>query len=83
MNEWIIILSLIVALAALATANLAYCRCRKMRREKDCNIVRILHEQDLLIKELEHIRIEKQTIERLLTAKLRGSDKTSAQKETT
>lgn len=83
MNEWIIILSLIVALAALATANLAYCCCCKIRREKDCSIVRILHEQDLLIKELEHIRIEKQTLERLLTAKLRRSDKTSAQEETT
>lgn len=80
MNEWIIILSLMVALAALTTASLTYCCCRKMQREKNHSIVRILHEQDLLAKELEHIRIEKETIERLLTAKLRKSDETSAPK---
>lgn len=77
MKEWIIVLSLAVALAALLTAGAICFRCQRMRREKNRSIARALQEQDLLAHELEQVRIEKETIERVLATKLAKSDMVS------
>lgn len=81
MNEWIIVLSLAVALAALLTAGAICFRCRRMRREKNRSIARALQEQDLLAHELEQVRIEKDTIERVLATKLTKSDMASGRQK--
>jgi hypothetical protein len=54
--------ALVVALM-LAVARRRY---RKKIREKEMVIVRELHERDKLTKELEHIRIEKELLERII-----------------
>lgn len=81
MYKEIIVLSLAVALTALVTAGAIYFRCRRIRREKNRRIARVLHEQDLLARELEHVRIEKQAFERVLTTTLSAvAEKPAAEK---
>ena len=81
MYKEIIVLSLAVALAALVTAGAIYFRCRRIRREKNRRIARVLHEQDLLARELEHVRIEKQAFERVLTTRLTAAEKPAPQED--
>lgn len=70
MHEWIIILALGVAASATA-AVCVVCSCyHRMEREKNCHIVHAIREQERLARQLEHIRIEKETIECLLRSKL-------------
>lgn len=73
MYKEIIVLSLAVALAALVTAGAIYFRCRR--------IARVLHEQDLLARELEHVRIEKQAFERVLTSRLTAAEQPAPQED--
>ena len=81
MYKEIIVLSLAVALAALITAGAIYFRCRRIRREKNRRIARVLHEQDLLARELEHVRIEKQAFERVLTTRLTAAEQSAPQED--
>lgn len=78
MKEWIVVLSLAVALAALITAGAIYFRCRRIRREKNRRIACVLHGQDQLARELEHERIEKQAFERVLAMTLAHAVETNA-----
>ena len=59
---------------ALAVAGIVAQRifCRKIIREKDRCIVRHLQEQQRLAKELEHVRIEMEVMEKMLSAKFDG-----------
>lgn len=77
MDEWIILLSLVVAALSLAAIGLVCLRCRRMEREKDRSLVRALREQDRLARELAHARIERQLHERLLVTKLAAPAETS------
>lgn len=77
MNAYIILTALIIALLSL-TAMLATCICcRRMEQEKNHNIILRIREQDRTAKELEHTRIEKQTLEKVLEAKLAAPEKTA------
>ena len=77
MSAYIILTALIIALLSL-TAMLAICICcRRMEREKNRSIVLRIREQDRTAKELEHTRIEKQTLEKVLEAKLAAPEKTA------
>ena len=49
--------------------------------EKNLRIARVLHEQDLLARKLEHVRIEKQTFERVLTTRLTAAEKPAPQED--
>lgn len=70
MHDWIIFLALTISALSLAAAGTVCRCCRNMRREKDRRIVEVIREQDELIRELEHTRIEKKTLERALAAEL-------------
>lgn len=70
MKEWIILLALAVAALSLVAAGVVCYCCRRMERRKNLGILRAVHEQDRLAKELERARIEKETIERVLRSKL-------------
>ena len=77
MSAYIILTALIIALLSL-TALLAICICcRRMEREKSRSIVLRIREQDRTIKELEHTRIEKQTLEKVLETALSQADGTA------
>lgn len=70
MHDWIIFLALTISALSLAAAGIVCRCCRKTQREKDRRIVEVIREQDDLIRELEHTRIEKRTLERVLAAEL-------------
>lgn len=70
MNEWIILMALVVAALSLAAIGLVCCRCRQMEREKNRGLVQAVREQDRIARELEHARIEKETLERVLKTTL-------------
>lgn len=80
MNEWIILMILVVAALSLAAIGLVCCRCRQMEREKNRGLVQAVREQDRIARELEHARIEKETLERILETKLAAPAETSAAK---
>lgn len=67
MNNWILILSLAVALSSLGVFVILYVQYRKMKREKDRSIAEALRKQDRLAKELELTRTENKTLERVLS----------------
>lgn len=67
MNNWILILSLAVALSSLGAFFILYVQYRKMKREKDRSIAEALRKQDRLANELELTRTEKKTLERVLS----------------
>lgn len=66
MDTWILILALIVSVLSLAVTVIACFSYRKMLREKDRNIVHAIREQDQLLRELEHTRIEKETMKEII-----------------
>lgn len=66
MDAWILILALVVAALSLTVTLIACFSYRKMLREKDRNIVHVIREQDQLLRELEHTRIEKETMEQII-----------------
>ena len=70
MNEWIILMALVVAALSLAAIGLVCCHCRQMEREKNRGLVQAVREQDRIARELEHARIEKETLERVLKTTL-------------
>lgn len=70
MQNWIIFLALTISALSLTAAGIVCRCCRKTQREKDRRIVEVIREQDDLIRELEHTRIEKKTLERALAAEL-------------
>lgn len=72
----IIILALTVAVLSLTTTGIVYYRYIKMRRKKDRHIVQVIHEKDRVMRELENIRTEKETMERVLTTALAKSAET-------
>lgn len=71
MNDWILIMALILSCLSLATAGVVCRCCRKMRLEKDRRIVEAVREKDELLWRLEHAGIEKETLERVLIAELK------------
>ena len=75
MNVYIILLALAVALLSLAAAFAICICCRRMEREKNRSIVLRIREQDRTERELEHARIEKQTLEKVLETALTQTDK--------
>lgn len=83
MNEWIILMALVVAALSLAAIGLICCRCRQMEREKNRGLVQAVREQDRIARELEQARIEKKTLERILETKLTATAETSAAKKKT
>lgn len=62
----IIIIILIIAALATLAAILLYMRNRRMKRDKEQSIVQCIRQQDRIIRELEHTRIEKETLERVI-----------------
>lgn len=70
MQEWILFMALVVAAAALTATGVAFVCFREREREKDRGLIRALREQDRLVRELEHLRIEKQTVENIVRAML-------------
>ena len=70
MNEWIILMALVVAALSLAAIGLVCCHCRQMEREKNRGLVQAVREQDRIARELEQARIEKETLERVLKTTL-------------
>lgn len=83
MNEWIILMALVVAALSLAAIGLVCCRCRQMEREKNRGLVQAVREQDRIARELEQARIEKETLERVLETKLAAAAETSSAKKKT
>lgn len=78
MQEWILFIALVVAVAALTAAGVAFVCFREREREKDRGLIRALREQDRLVRELEHLRIEKETVETIIRAILPKWDEPSA-----
>lgn len=78
MQDWIILMALVVAAAALAAAGIALFLCRKQKRERDRALVQALREQNRLVRELEHLHIEKETVENIIRAILPKWDATRA-----
>ena len=77
MSAYIILTALIIALLSL-TAMLATCICcRRMEQEKNHNIILRIREQDRTAKELEHTRIEKQTLEKVVETALSQANGTA------
>lgn len=74
-----IILALTVAVLSLTTTGVVYYRSIKMRRKKGRHIVQLIHEKDRIMRELENIRTEKETMERMLTTALAKSAKILAE----
>lgn len=74
MYDWIICLALLVAALSSAAVGMVVSYCRRMKREKTRSLLNAIHEQDRLARELEHARIEKQTLERVLVSKLTGQE---------
>lgn len=70
MQDWIVILALAVALLSLLATAAVEERCRRMRREKDRGIACALRDRDRLIGELDRVRAEQKTLERVLSASL-------------
>lgn len=81
MNEWIILMALVVAALSLAAIGLVCFRCRQMEREKNRGLVQAMREQDRIARELEQARIEKETLERVLETKLAAPAEMSAAKK--
>lgn len=70
MNNYILLIPLAITFCSLAAAVFLFLHCRRV--EKNCNIsiVRSIHDQDRVRRELELTRIEKEAIEKVLTARL-------------
>lgn len=66
MDHYILLIALIVALLSLLVAGMVYVRCRRMKREKDRDILRHIRRQDCLKKELERAIIEKEILRELI-----------------
>lgn len=81
MNEWIILMAVVVAALSLAAIGMVCYHCRQMEREKNRGLVQIVREQDRIARELEQARIEKETLERVLETKLAAAAETSAAKK--
>lgn len=65
-NAWILILALAVSVLSL-TVTAIVCLCyRRILRSKNRDITHAIHRQDLLLRELEQARIEKETMERII-----------------
>lgn len=70
MHEWEIILVLGIALLSTVAIGIVCAFCRQAEREKNRSILQALREQDRLARELEHVRIEKEAIERIIGSML-------------
>lgn len=81
MYTYILLLALSVALLSLTAAFATCICCRRIKREKNCKIVQRIYEQDRTARELEHIRIEKQTLEKVIRTVLAPEDQTARGEE--
>lgn len=79
MNDWIICLALIVAALSSAAVGVVVNCCRRMKQEKNRGLINAIHEQDRLARELEHARIEKEALERVLISKLSAAEPAEAE----
>ncbi|MEL5896207.1 hypothetical protein AAE250_22290 [Bacteroides sp. GD17] len=70
MGNYIILTALITTILALMALIILFLHCRKTKREYERNIMKRIHEQDCIARELEIIRIEKETLEKILQTKL-------------
>ncbi|WP_288237427.1 hypothetical protein [uncultured Alistipes sp.] len=70
MYVYVILLALAVTLLSLTAAFAVCICCRRMEREKNRSIILRIREQDRTAKELEHTRIEKQTLEKVVETAL-------------
>lgn len=66
MSNYILLIAWSIAGCSLAGVLLMYWRYRRMVRYYNKYIMKSVHEHDLLTKEMEHIRIERDTMEKLL-----------------
>lgn len=66
MNNYILLIAWFVAGCSLAAVLLMYWRYRRMVRHYNKDIAKSVHEHDRLTKELEHARIKRDTMEKLL-----------------
>lgn len=83
MTDWILFLTLsVTALSLVAAGTVCRC-CRRMRREKDRRIVQTVREQDRLAREVECVRIQKETLEEVLGDQLTAVTETSVEAEET
>jgi len=83
MNGYITLTALIVAAIALVAAGIFWLRYRRMEYKKNSSIVQCLLEKDRIERELEHTRIEKRTLEKLLKGRLEETGKSPAPAEGT
>lgn len=65
-NDYLLLIISGAALLALILAAVLLIEFRRMKREKERCILQHLREQDRIEKELERVRIEKETLERVL-----------------
>lgn len=81
MQEQIIILALIVAALSLVATGIMYFRFCAVVQEKNRCLARILHDRDRIERELERVRIEKATIEKVLLSNLSRDAESSELKD--
>jgi len=77
MESYLIFIACMIVLLLLFGLCFLYLRCRLMEQRKNDSIIRHIHEQDRLSKELERLRIEDDMLRRLLIDKM-GSPPTEA-----
>ena len=65
MSNYILLIAWSIAVCSLAAVLLMYWRYRRMVRYYNKYIMKYIREHDLLAKELEHLRIERDTMEKL------------------
>lgn len=70
MNDYILLIALAITFCSLAATLFFFLQWRRAEKNYNINIVKSLHEQDRVTRELERTRIEKQTVERVLKTQL-------------
>ena len=70
--DTILIITILIAAVALTVAAILFLRYRRVKRKNAHTIVQYLRQQDRIARELEHTRIEKETLERII---INGLDK--------
>ena len=75
MNRCEIIIIILFCIFLIAVIVIQHLCCRMMMKEKNAGIFHHIKEQTRLARELEHIRIEKETLEKIVECRLNNSDK--------
>lgn len=65
MNDYLLLIALIITGCSLSGVLLIYLHCRRLKKRYNGYLIKYIRECDRLIMELEHTRIEKDTMEKL------------------